>query len=99
MAKLKTAVIRWKDTGEEMTVCVCQVESKNEAKAISKALENETPAFMIQDCAVWYYFDSYDPDDRLEDYYKGNNGHDWLLVSLSDDFELWEIEKELKNDD
>ena len=95
MAKLRTAVIRWKDTAKELTVTICEIETKSEAKAIDKALENDTPAFMNKDCAVWFYFDTYDPAFSLEDFYSENGGDDWLLVSLSDDFELWEIEKEL----
>jgi hypothetical protein len=93
MAKLKTAVIRWLDGDmPEMTVTVCEIEKESEYTALMLGIEKDDPEIMAVDSRVWFYFD--DPKHPISDYFEKQNGTDFILLSVSEDFELWEIEKE-----
>jgi hypothetical protein len=89
MAKLKTARIRWNDeTWAQMSVTVCLLETKEEYLYVCKTIEEGTNAeFLDFDSNVWFYFDVWDENEPISRYYKKQNGNDWHLLELSEDFD------------
>jgi len=94
MARLHDAVIRWNDNKQEISVIVGVLETDGEYDLLMAGIENDDPKIMALDSRVWYYFDEYNPLDPISDYYKEQNGTDFVLVSLSEDFDQIKLEKE-----
>ena len=98
MARLHNAVVRWDDSKEEMSVIVGVIETEEEYNVLMDGIEND-PQILALDSRVWYYFDEFNPNDPISDYYKENNGTDFVLVSLSEDYDTLILERKTKNDE
>lgn len=97
MAKLRTAVIKWIDDElSNMSVTTCDIETEEEFDILMDLVNSDNADFEDLDSRIWFYFDIWSEPNAHTDYAKQQNGTDFIVLSVSDDFDEIDLKRFVK---